>query len=385
MRKNTLTIIKKEFYRFFRDWRMILTAIIFPAVLTYALYAFLGDGMISSMTPDDKYMPVCHVQNLPESYETLFEKMNFQLHNVTDPESAKALVAQKDADLLVIFPADFDEKLQNTPEGALVPNIMVYYNSTNTESDAAYDLFQQTTAAFEASMTNALDINRDVLSPDLASNEDFASVLVASLLPMMLIFALFTGCVSFSTESIAGEKERGTIATLLVTPTSRTSIAIGKVVSMSIFALLAGIAEFISCMLSIPNMSGSLVNMDVYGMQEFVALLAVIIATVLLLVSILSVVSTYSKTVKEATSMSTLLMLASMFASFLPMFSIDFSGITWRLIPVLNSILCLSDIFSFEYSLSAIAITCVSNLVYMLGFVFILSKMFNSEKIMFNK
>lgn len=57
-------------------------------------------------------------------------------------------------------------------------------------------------------------------------------------------------------ESIAGEKERGTIATLLVTPMRRSSLALGKVFSLSIIALLAGCSSFIGTFAALPKMMG---------------------------------------------------------------------------------------------------------------------------------
>ena len=385
MRKTTLTIIKKEFYRFFRDWKMLIGAILLPAVLTYAMYTLIGSSTFGAMIPDENYSPKCYVQNMPESFEEVFAELNFDTTEATDLQSAKDLVAQKEADLLVIFPDDFDLQLQNLNAGSEAPDIEAYFNSTSTTSDSAYGLFVMTIEQLEDSMFNVVDINRENFSCDLASEADFASKLVAYMLPMMLITALFTGCMSFSMESIAGEKERGTIATLLVTPASRTSIVIGKVISLSFFALLAGLSEFAGCMLALPQMSDSLIDMNVYGLGEYAALLAVIIATVLMLVAVLSIISTYAKNVKEATAMGAPIMILAMFASFLPSLPIDFSAIGWKFVPVFNSILCLTDIFAFDYSAAGIAVTCVSNLVYAVAMVFALTKMFNSEKIMFSK
>ena len=81
--------------------------------------------------------------------------------------------------------------------------------------------------------------------------------------------------------------------------------------------------------------------------------------------------------------MATPLMMLSVLAGLIPMFAVEFASPLWRLIPLFNSIICLGDIFSFEYSIVNIVITCVSNLVYLTALSVVLSKMFNSEKIMF--
>lgn len=385
MRNTTWTIIKKEFYRFFRDWKMIICAVLLPAIITYGMFTILGSSMDESTSANEEYKPKCYVQNMPEAFGEILKEMNFEVIEATDIQEAKDRIIAEEADLLLIFPADFDGQLENLEIGGDVPNIEAYYYGTNMDSFTAYTLFEKTVTGLEASLFNVLDINRDVKNPDLAPDEDTASFLVSMFLPMMLITAMVTSCITFSVESIAGEKERGTMATLLVTPAKRSSIVIGKLVSLSGFALLAGLAEFISFMLALSKLSNSLINIDMYGFKEYASLLFVMISTVLLLVAILSVVSTWAKNVKQATSMATPIMLLIMFASMLPSLSIEFSAVTWKLIPVFNSILCLTNIFAFEYSVSGVVITCVSNLVYMLGLVFVLSKMFGSEKIMFNK
>ena len=77
------------------------------------------------------------------------------------------------------------------------------------------------------------------------------------------------------------------------------------------------------------------------------------------------------------------LALVASISGILTMMSVDFSFVGFRLIPIFNSALCLNDIFTLSWSVSDIAITCLSNVVYMVILVVVLTKMFNSEKVMF--
>jgi len=72
---------------------------------------------------------------------------------------------------------------------------------------------------------------------------EFMGKIIASLLPMLMIMFLFSGAMSIGPESIAGEKERGTIATLLVTPVKRKEIAIGKILALSVLSLISATAR----------------------------------------------------------------------------------------------------------------------------------------------
>jgi sodium transport system permease protein len=234
----------------------------------------------------------------------------------------------------------------------------------------------------ETSITNVLDVNRGVENPDLASG----STWMLSFIPMMVIMLIFSSCVTVAPESIAGEKERGTFATLLVTPISRTAIAIGKIISLSVFAIMGGLSSFVGLILGTKGMLDSVESsIPVYGSGEYIWLLLLIVSAVMMTVAIISVISAFAKSVKGATSASGLVLLVGSVGSMVNMLPFAFSGIGWRCVPVLGTAISLNDLIMLEYSVNDIAATCVSNLVVTTVLVFVLSKMFNSEKIMFSK
>ena len=137
------------------------------------------------------------------------------------------------------------------------PNVEVYYNSTSTESSAAYQLVSYALDSYEAALANKFDVNAATDdSYDLASKEDSTAQFFAMMLPMLMTMFLFSGCMAIAPESIAGEKERGTIATLLVTPIKRSELAIGKIISLSAIGLLSGLSSFVGTMLSLPKLMG---------------------------------------------------------------------------------------------------------------------------------
>ena len=110
---------------------------------------------------------------------------------------------------------------------------------------------------YETSLANKLDINAgDSVYYDCATSKDTTGQMFSMMMPLLLMMFLYSGCMSVAPESIAGEKERGTIATLLVTPMKRSSLALGKVFSLSIIALLAGCSSFIGTFAALPKMMG---------------------------------------------------------------------------------------------------------------------------------
>lgn len=394
MSKNIITIIKKEFSRFFGDKRMVFTTVLMPGLLIYVLYSFMGNGLASQFETDEDYVHQIHTVNLPDSLESFSMMDNVNL--IAEKESAidevKQEIADKDTDTLVVFPEDFDEQVaayDSLTATSPAPNVEVYYNSTSTESSAAYQLVSYALDSYESALANKFDVNAATDdSYDLASKEDSTAQFFAMMLPMLMTMFLFSGCMAIAPESIAGEKERGTIATLLVTPIKRSELAIGKIISLSAIGLLSGLSSFVGTMLSLPKLMGDasdLMDAGVYGTTEYIQLLIVILTTVLVIIGLISIISGFANSVKEAGTAATPLMIVVMLIGVTSMLSGGApKEFYWYLIPIYNSVQSMNAIFSFTASGVNLAVTAVSNLVYTLLMVVVLTKIFDSEKIMYH-
>ncbi len=395
MKNNIVAVMKKEFTRFFSDKRMVLTTILLPGLMIYFLYSFMGSGFSSQFEQAEDFKPKVYVENLPESVKTIVEQENImELTEVSDKETADILEniknGEEDYNLLAVFPEGFDEKIAayDAQSGEKAPNVELYYNSTETDSSSAYSMMASVLDAIESSMANKFDINAGDGSYDLASDEDMTAMMFSMMLPMLLILFLFSGCMAVAPESIAGEKERGTIATLLVTPMKRSHLAFGKILSLSVIAILSGCSSFLGTMLSLPKLMGGSegMNASVYSLQDYVLLFLIIISTVMVIISIISIVSAFAKSVKEATGWITPIMLISMLVGITSMIdSLCKTEPVFYLIPIYNSVQCMNGIFALNMNTTNIIVTVIANFCYAGLGVFALTKMFNSEKVMFAK
>jgi sodium transport system permease protein len=188
-------------------------------------------------------------------------------------------------------------------------------------------------------------------------------------------------------ESIAGEKERGTIATLLVTPIKRYELAVGKIVSITVIALASSLSSFIGTIASLPKMmAGESLNASLkYSVGSYFQILLVILSLVIVIVSVLGCISAFSKSIKEAGSYSTPLMIVAILVGITSMFSSGSSPWYFYLIPLYNGVRCLTDILTFSPNIIGLIIAVLSNFAYAVAFGFLLVKMFNSEKVMFQR
>lgn len=379
--KAVLTIIKKEFMRFFGDRRLLLTTLLLPGIVLYAVYSALGAVFANVM--QDSSVPVAYVRNMPESLgEAIDEIFDLRDTDLTD-EEIKSQLVEGDADIFIIFPENFDD----LTVGSDVPDVSIYYNSAQTSSSLAYSSVVALLDAYEQSIANVFNINSGSDRYDLADSSDVSANILSMIVPMVLIMLLLSGCIAVVLESIAGEKERGTIATLLVTPIKRSYFAIGKILSLSVIAVLSGISSFLGLILSLPNLMGGMevdFSLAAYGVLDYFGLFLVVMSTVLVLVSLLAIVSAYAKSVKEANGLIVPVMIIAVICSLVSMF-VASPPMGLYFIPVLNSALCISTLMAGTFGIVPFLITMGINIVCAALLAVLLGAMFNSEKIMFNR
>jgi len=390
---NVLTVMKKEFARFFGDKRMI-AMILLPAVLIYVVYSFMGTAMQNMFAPDEDHTAMVHVVNMPDSLKVVIQSAGISISHIEahEVESVRERITQKEADICIVFPPGFDALVAAYDAQTSIgpaPNIEIYFNSTDPNSNEIYWRIYEILDAYESSLANKFDVNRGVDDADMATVEDVSASIISSLMPMLLLVFLFSGCMGLAPESIAGEKERGTLATLLVTPLGRSQLAAGKIISLAVLSFLSGFIMAVSTILSLPKLMGGADDMivtSIYGASDYAFLALVILSTILLLVAVISIISAFAKTVKEANMAVMPLMVIVMLVGVTGMFGGGAQERTeYYLIPLYSSVQSMSGIFSLEYSASNVVVSCLSNLIYACIGGFALTKMFNNEKIMFSR
>ncbi len=385
------TITRKELSRFFSDRRLVLS-VLMPGLVIYFLYSAMGSGYSSINSDSDTYKVTA--VNMPSDMDIYKGIERFEVNELDSIDSEKLSKSKKqiedeELDLLVVFPEGFESNATDG-DNSTAPNIEIFYNSVNTASSQAYSMTTEILNATESQICNAFDININPdVEYDMATEEEGIMSFFSTMLPMILLIFIFSGCMTIASESIAGEKERGTLAKLLVTPTRHSSIAFGKILGLSVIGLLSGLSSFWGIMFSLPKMVQGMTQSDsvsalMYGPKEYLMLFFVIISTVLVIVGILSVISSFAKSVKEASLYATPLMivvsllgLSSMFIEF------DEVSLVQYAIPVFNSVMCMTGIFNCELEVISVVITVLSNLLVTAILVALLSRMFKSEKIVY--
>lgn len=393
MKNAAFTVFKKEMKRFFSDKKMIIM-ILLPGLMIFLMYNVMGSTIGNMVASSSEYL--VYSENMPESIKTTLssleevtiENVDVDTLSINNDDVKQQLADGSGCDAFIVFPENFETDILNydIASGEKAPQMEIFYNSSDTDSQAAFAMLSSVMEGYENAMTNKFDINSGSAQYDLADEKDMTGMFFSSLMPMLILIFLYSGCMAVAVESIAGEKEKGTIATMLVTPVKRSSIAIGKICALSIVALLSGASSTIGTVTSLPKLVGDdsdMLNGNFYTASDYIMLAVVILATVLFLVTILSIISAMAKSVKEAQTYVLPVMIIVMVIGFSGMFSSAPDSIFVYMIPLYNSVQSIANIFSFNLNFANIAVTVVSNLVYTGIGIFALTKIFNSEKIMF--
>ncbi len=351
MRIEVFEIIKKELRQFFLDKKAVLT-VLMPGIVIYVMYSILGLGFsVQSKTEDYKYQIAC-----TGDFYGLSDLENSGQINIinimdTDISDEKSLIRNRQIDLIIEIPDDFEEYIQNQGyyQSENVPNIKIYYNSASDKSVEAHTFIVSYFENYENSIVNIFNINEEADEAyDLAEEKDTIAELLSTLLPMIIMTFVFSGCSGIASESIAGEKERGTLATVLVTPIRRESVAVGKVVGLSMIGFISCISSVAGMWFSLPSLMNSVlvdstININMYGMKEYIMLLLVVITVTILIVAGLAIISALARSVKEAGMMTMPLMVIIIIGSACAMLYNSPTNLISLMIPFYNCAVCMQE------------------------------------------
>lgn len=381
-----LIIVKKELLRILTDKRLCFTTIIMPGLMIFIMYALVGNVMSNtySTLQNSEYTVV--INNVPNDIKELLLKNKISFKEKNKPQNYYMnKIRDKNLDLYIDFDKNFEDNILNgTEKGVQVPSVSIYYNSQSNSSNTGYMLLSSILNEYKDCIRNVFYVNSGNDLYDLATTKDSTGQFVSMILPMLLITMLFSICASVAPDSIAGEKERGTMATLLVTPIKREQLAIGKILGLSIIVVLGGISSFIGAMLSLPFLSIGQDEIDtsVYSINDYLELFIIVISTVLIMISLTAIVSVLARAIKEATSSMAPLTILVALVGISGMYNQNGSNrLIHYIIPLYNSAQCMNEIFLFNGNINHVIITVISNLLYTIILVYILSKLFKNEKI----
>ena len=393
------TIYKKELARIFKDKKMIFSVFLLPVLIMVGIMALVGNLATRQAEDIQSHKSIVYMINKPDSFSAFLEAadLNMEVNTIKtdgERENVMDLLRNGDADLLIEFPENFDSMIQEYQTGDEVPQIKTYYNPSEDYSASAYELisnqtleaYRQTLLSQRVADMNGLQIftvnsdNKDMIVQD---DQKASGKALGMMLPYFITILLFAGAMGIGTDMIAGEKERGTMASLLVTPVKRKSIVLGKVFALMTISGVSSVIYIVVMGATFPKILGGDSGLDIEITPEQIAMIGVLLVAISFLYSaIVILISVFARDLKEASTYITPAYMVVLVIGMMTMFTTSEAGMKDYLIPFYNTALALKGILTSEVTMAQYGVTLVMTLV--LGGILtaVIAKAFESEKVM---
>ena len=280
----------------------------------------------------------------------------------------------------------------------------VVYFSSVLDSVSASSYAEEILHGYRDTLRNELieemfDDYQQVLNPivvkerNIASIEESTGSLFGYIIPFMLITSILMGAIYPAIDVTAGERERGTLETMMTLPVKNSEMMFSKFLAVSTIAVISAILNMLSMLLMglymydsmqladtafgamnllqfIPSVIGLLICMPIFAMFSSAVCLSICI---------------FAKSFKEANNYSTPVLLVFMFASMAGMLPNLTLTTKTALIPIVNVALFIKAIFELQFDWGNIILVLLSNLIYSVAAVILMSKLFSSEDVLFGE
>lgn len=393
-------ICRKELARVFKDKKMIFSVFILPVLIMVGIMTLVSNLSMSAEKDVETHNAVVYVQNAPDGFEDFLRasEKECEIIEMSDRAGTEDMIRNGDADLLIEFPEDFTDAVSGYKAGDAVPQIKTYYNPSEDYSRAAYDTissgvlenYRETLLADRVDDMAGLTVftvNTD--NPDMViqDEEKAGGKILGMMLPYFITILLFAGAMGIGTDMVAGEKERGTMASLLVSPIKRSSIVLGKVFSLMVISGVSSVVYVAAMVAFMPQMMGGMGGADLgvnlsLNPAQIAMLAALLIAIAFLYSAIIVLVSVFAKTVKEANSYIMPMYMLVLVLGITTMFTTKTPQDWLYAVPIYNTSLTLQGILTQEVTMMQYGLTLGVTLVLGAVLIGVIAKAFESEKVM---
>lgn len=369
-------VFKKELKDTLRDRRTLILTIFLPLLMMSAMVFFYE----KMMAPDEatELTIVTEKEDFDFVKTLLGNQKNLKLQSVDHVDNT---IKEGKAVAGIIFNENFNEQIMNEK----IPSVQILGDAYSEKSYMAMSEIEIALTQYSQKIVSEnlkkQGIEVSILKPFTINKVqviegDQSIQLMSFLIPLMLIIAVGIGISSSAADFIAGEKERRTMEALLMTPMNRSSFLFGKWLTLIILATITGVVTLGIVFTEIYLFTEKLKEgLKIEGNGLFIAITAllVIISFAALMSSALLLTSIFGKTVKEAQSYGTpIIMIGILPALFIVNIGLNELTNTYFLIPILNIFAIFKELFigtvNIEHVLLTIGINIViSLLILMIG------------------
>ena len=394
-------LLVKEIKHLFRDTKTIVQTVVLPTFITPLLIGGIFWYFGSIATEETKKTYDISVYSSSESLliDELGNSERLQIYNEASIDAVVEAVIQDNSEIGLVFEDSFSADLFSNNSAELT----IYSKDIDTFSQAQ-SIVLNIVDDYEDTVRNnrleALNIDENFVNPitineeDLTTEEESAGSIFGALLAFFFVMYVISGAMYPAIDLGAGEKERGTMETLISTNISSVDIIIGKMLSVTSSAILT--ATFSMLGFAIPLVVIFLFYADSINEYFFALLSAIVNPVALLGVFVLIIplsvfvgafllaISVYAKTAKEAGLLLGNVLIVFLVPCYIPLINpgleLDFVG---ALIPCYNLALITNNLIAGTVDWFLYSVALISTIVYCCVAIYITYIMFDDENVIF--
>jgi len=393
-------IFKKELKDTVRDRK----AMFFMFIIPLLMFPLLMLGMISVQKyvfekEKEKDIRIAYIdyQQTPDLLDK-FDREKFKIIFDINIDDIESMLRADSLDIALIVENGFTNDIKSLSN----PTIQLLYKSEDNFAipiEKTKEVLNAYSNIILSERLEKLNIKKEVLNPftieeiDFASSREKLGKTIGGFLPYIFILFCFGGAMYPGIDLGAGEKERGTLETLLVAPAYYHEILIGKFGVICISGIVSAIISLLGLIFSVYGMQIIIEDIpleilslasDILKFKTMILLISLLIPVTVFFTSLILSLSIYSKSYKEAQSVIGPLNMVILFplaiGSLVPGIKLNF--IT-ALIPILNIALSSKEVIAGTISLFLLFVVHLSSLIIAIISILICSYIFKREDIIF--
>jgi len=394
-------VFSKEVKDIARDKKTIITSIIVPMVII-PLLSILAGGSVQNMQRDIEQnitIALTKESNTPEIRELITEDIiadfpNIKLVDVEDPIGA---INNSEVRAVLDIDRDYKEKLEQGKTFV----IEIIYDESHTKSLGSVSIISNAINEFKkrvvANRLEKMGLDDEIIKPvkieetNIANDARAGLSMLSMILPVLLIILLSAGGMALATDLVAGEKERNTFEPLLTTKAGRSSILIGKYLTVALFSFVSAIASILGMVLGYfidPKAMTLGTGAQFSGFSiSGTAILLILIISVLMGMTFAGIqiaLSTYAKSFREAQTYLSFLIIIAMIPGYATiLMQPNEIPLYMYVVPILNTISAFKTVLGVNVNYTCLAIALTSSVAYVIISLRIAISLFNKERVLF--
>lgn len=392
----TKVIFLKELRETLRDKRVILGVVISPLLLTPALMGvvmfFASKKAVEQQTATLE-IGIYQQEEFPILTDYIGGNDSLNVSTFETREDAVTSLRSYQSRAILVIP----EGSKKTFESDGTASLEIIYDQANENSGNAFHRLNGIVNAFNREQTNArLEVHElpasliqptNVTPTSIADKSAVVGFALSMFLPYIVVMGAAFGGLNTAFDICAGEKERGTMETLLVSPASRYQIVKGKLYTIFSVSLISAICSIIGILIALAF--GDQIVKRIFGETmsisylNLAALVAIVVPLALLSSAALLLVSAFARNQKEAQAYIFPFIAVFLFPAALSFVLGAESPLYTAFIPVLNIALSMKQLLSNAFDFTHFALTLASSVGYAWLAITLVAKVFQKETILF--